>query len=443
MSNAVLDRLREERAKHITYIDTLLSKVDEDQRDLVDAERSALDSAKQRIKQLDDQIAPLDEFEHSRAAHEETVRSVSSTSTRQGGVAAGAGQRKSLTVREQPHAYETPGHYIVDLIRSQESWTPHGAPIPADEAAAVRVRSARQAGLQTRAEGDVAPGVHQTTADTPGLLPVTIQGSILEQLDGLRPFLSEIGIKPLAGIPGKTFSRPHITQHTKVGKQKEEKAELASRDLKIDGIDFAKETVGGWLNISRQDIDWTSPSAWNIILQDLQAEYAEETDAFTSDEFAKGVTQTQVLAANDVDSWVRALYAAAAKAATKNNTVRASARRLPDTIFTSIDMWGEIGAILDIAAINKPGMRAGGANPQSFAGSVLSFPRIMVPGLPAKTVVVGRKDKFEFYEERIGLLSAVVPRVLGVEIAYGGYIASGFLDKTSFVKITPAAGAGA
>ena len=94
--------------------------------------------------------------------------------------------------------------------------------------------------------------------------------------------------------------------------------------------------------------------------------------------------------------------------------------------------------MLDIAAINKPGMKAGDAGAETFAGSILKFPRIMVPGLPAGTVVVGRKNQFEFYEERIGLLSAIVPRVLGVEIAYGGYMAAGFLDASTFAKITVA-----
>ena len=61
---------------------------------------------------------------------------------------------------------------------------------------------------------------------------------------------------------------------------------------------------------------------------------------------------------------------------------------------------------------------------------------MVVPGLPAGSFVVGRTNLFEFYEERIGLLSAVEPKVLGIEIAYGGYAAAGFLDATAFTKVT-------
>lgn len=435
MSNPVLNKLREERAKHVEYVGTLLGKVDEEGRDLVEAETRTLESTKQRIEQIDAQIKPLEEFEETRAAHEQTVQAVTPTQRHQP-----AGTR--LGVKERVgYVYPTPGHFIVDKIRSQQHWDSRGNEMGADPDAVARLRAA--VGLQTRAEGDVAEGVHQTTDDVTGLLPTTIQGQVLETLDGLRPFLQAIGIKPLAGIPGKTFHRPHITQHTKVAKQTAEKAELASRDLKVEGLEFDKETVGGWLNVSRQTIDWTSPGAWNIILADLQAEYAEETDAITATTFETGVTQAvddiALADAADVDAWVGKLYEAAVMAATKNGTQRARMRRLPDTIFTSIDMWADLGAMLDIAAINKPGMSAGDAGAETFAGSILRFPRIMVPGLPEGTVIVGRKAGFEFYEERIGLLSAIVPRVFGVEIAYGGYVAAGFVDPSMFAKISVAA----
>jgi len=430
MSNPVLERMRAERAKHVEYIQTLLSRVDEDQRDLVDAETASLTQTRERIAQIDAQIEPLEAFEETRAAHEQTTQAITPTIRTQGD-----GQR--LGVRPREMVYPSAGHFIVDKIRSQAHYGPNGEEYQADVDAAQRVRAAL--GMQTRAEGAVADGVHQTTADTPGLLPVTIQGSIQDDLDGMRPFLSTIGIKPMQGIPGKTFYRPTVTQHTKMAKQTAEKAELASQELKIDSIPFNKETVGGWLNISRQDIDWTSPAAWNLIIQDLSAVYVETTDNISADVLETGVTQvgTQIATANvyDVSAWVKALYEAAAMCATKNDTVTASSKRIPDTIFTSMDMWEVLGAVIDIANITQPGSKAGTGNPQSFLGSVLNFPRIMVPGLAAGTVIVGRKSAFEFYEERIGLLSAIVPRVFGVEVAYGGYMAAGFMDASKFCKI--------
>ena len=78
----------------------------------------------------------------------------------------------------------------------------------------------------------------------------------------------------------------------------------------------------------------------------------------------------------------------------------------------------------------------GGAN--TFEGNMLNIPRYVVPSFPAGTVIVGNKSKTEFYEEKIGLLSAVEPRLLGVEIAYGGYVAYGTIDPKGFRAIVNA-----
>ena len=60
----------------------------------------------------------------------------------------------------------------------------------------------------------------------------------------------------------------------------------------------------------------------------------------------------------------------------------------------------------------------------------------MVPTFPDGTCIVGASAMAEFYEERIGLLSAVEPSILGVEVAYGGYTAFGFLEPDGFTKLT-------
>src|SRR5699024_3315198 len=49
---------------------------------------------------------------------------------------------------------------------------------------------------------------------------------------------------------------------------------------------------------------------------------------------------------------------------------------------------------------------------------------------------LGDRGKTEFYEERLGFLSAVEPRLLGIELAYGGYAAFGTLKPDAFVKLT-------
>ncbi len=433
--NPVLKRLLEQREAQTQFIDQLLARVAEENRDLVDAERSNLEAARQRISELDAQITPLEEFEAVRTAHQTSAAAATAgirATHAQGQAAAGqdaGGQRLGVQPRRQE--YRSAGHFIVDHLRAIGDPSQNRAP---DADAAQRVASALG-----RAVGDLPSTTVQTTADTPGLLPEPIVGQILTELDGSRPFISSVGVKELASIPGKTFERPHVTQSTTVAEQTVEAGELVMGDFKVEGIPFTKRVFGGALNVSRQDIDWTSPTAWNSLIEDLQFEYAEETEDIVAAAFGVAITQSVDLAeadSEDLKKWIKALYAAAVMAATANGTKRARARRLPDTIWASIDMWGSLGAVIDaVRATNGTQVNPGDASPSGFAGSLLDIPRIMAPGLPEGTLIVGRKSLFEFYEERIGLLSAVTPKHLGVEVAYGGYAAWGNLDATAFSKV--------
>lgn len=443
-TNPVLARMIDQRYQQQEFIVGVLAAVENENRDLVDAELSNLNHARERITQLDAQIEPLEAFERTAAEHAWSVPEAPQRSNSTGGeqdrsARNGGGDRQRLGVQPREQKYDSVGHFLVDYIRAVGF---QGAQLAPNADAAQRVSSSLGRSLvQDRAAGSVAPGVHQTTTDTPGLLPVPIIGTILNDLDGARPFVASVGIKPLNGIPGKTWNRPFISQHTQVAEQTAEKAEVVSRELKIDSIPFTKKSFGGWLNISRQEIDWTDPAAWNAIVADLQTQYGLSTEDWAALQFASGVTQSEVIPLADrekVTAWVKALYSAAVKGATANGTKRANSLRLPDHIWTSMDMWASLGTMLTNQALQVPN----GQNTQSpgnFSGDILDVPRTMVPGLGAGTVVVGRSNMFEYYEERIGLLQAIEPKVLGVEVAYGGYGAAGFLDATAFTKITVAA----
>ena len=403
----------------------------EEERDLVEAERNKLPAARERVTKLDEQIVPLEEWETTRAAHKSEIPHT-------GPVSRDAGEHRRLGIQPREQKYGSAGEFLVDYVRTLEYPGPgNKGQYRPDQDAVQRVSAAIG-----RAAGDVAPGVHQTTDDTPGLLPENIVGEILTDLDGARPFVASVGVKPLTNIAGKVFHRPYVSQHTQVDEQAAEKAELASRELKIDSLPFEKRTFGGWLNVSRQDIDWTDPSAWNAIVTDLQLQYGVDTEDTAATEFAAAVTQTvEVSDESSIQAWIGALYEAAVMAATANGTKRATSLRMPNQIWTSVDMWASLGTVLSIHKATQQNS-AGNASPTTWGGDILNVPRTMVPGLPSGTVIVGRRELFEFYEERIGLLQAIVPKVLGVEVAYGGYATWGPLDLTAFAKLTVAAGTG-
>lgn len=423
MANPVLTRLIQQRDSQVEFIDQLLAQVETEQRDMVDAERSNLDAARQRIGQLDEQIQPLEAFEATRAAHVSNLPPSTPRESRPEGAA-----RMSVAPREV--TYDSVGHYLVDLTRSLD-FPDTG---PGDRDAKQRVAVA-----MGRAAGDVAAGTHQTTADTPGLLPRNLVGQVLNDLDESRPFLSSIGVQDLAGIPGKNFDRPVITAHTSAGKQTAEKAEGTSGQVVIGSIPFTKETFLTWMNVSRQEIDWTSPTAWNILIKDMVDSYGIATEDDAAAKFATAVTQTQAIGVTPtIETIIKGLYAARTKAVTADGTKRASAKRMPTHLWVSADMDDQLGAIIDLHfATNFNGV--GSAGVDQFGGNLLKLPRTMVPGLPAGTAILGRKNLTEAYEQRLGILQAVEPKVLGVQVAYGGYAAFGTLDATAFVKLTKTA----
>lgn len=406
MGNPVLDRLYAQRDKHLDFVSSTIELADSQDRNLTDSEQANMVAARESVEAIAPQIKELEQFEQLRAATEQTSRRYGS----------GDQERHSVAHTKPRAQYRTAGEVIVDRFRAFDG----------DQRAEDRIRDA---GLTT----ETRALVHQTTADTPGLLPEPVVGAIVNDIDESRPLITSLGPIALGNIPGKTFSRPVVTQHTQAGEQAEEKGELVSRQLKVDGIDFVKRTFGGALNVSRQDIDWTAPGVWDALLRDLQGQYGLFTEQTVAAGFATFAGGGPVpVESDDLKGWATAMYAAAAE-------VYAGSAALPDTIWCSVDVWAKLGPVVDQARlVFSDGSSSGSLG--NFGGNLFTLPRIVVPSLPANTLVIGRKNRYEVYEDRIGLLSAIEPDVLGVKIAYGGYVAFGGLNGAAFAKIAPPTG---
>jgi HK97 family phage major capsid protein len=418
MANPVLENMRAERAEQISNMDAILGQVEN--RDLSEAERGLLDRARDRIGLLDQQIEPLAEFEALRATHDATVSALPRPTPDT--FAGGAGRRADVSPERVQ--YRSAGAYLVDYLRA------HGIMergIPDDQAAA-RI-------YQTRAD--------QTTADTTGILPTPIVGQVVDLIDANRPLITSLGgARALGGIPGTTFTRPKITQHTQVGVQAGEKTALPSRKMTIAPVSFTKATYGGTVDISRQDIDWTQPSAWDILVRDLANVYAIQTETATAAAFLAAATGTKppALPATPVlADWTHALYTAAMHS-------YSAGQRMPTRLWVSLDVWAALGSLVDTTRVVLPpdaavggdsanGFDVGGSSLADFRGDILGLPRIVVPTFAAKTCIVGPDSLYEVYEEVIGLLSVIEPSILGVQVAYGGYFAQGSLAGPAYVPL--------
>ena len=71
-----------------------------------------------------------------------------------------------------------------------------------------------------------------------------------------------------------------MTQHTNVAVQPVgEKNELVSQKMTIAKLTVTANTYGGYVNVSRQDIDWSTPSIMDIVINDLAGKYGVVTEA--------------------------------------------------------------------------------------------------------------------------------------------------------------------
>lgn len=437
MPSPMLQRLTDERQAAVDFVESILNdaNVDGQTRDLSTSELESLERTRGRVTELDAQIKGLSEFEETRDAG----NAAAANYLRPTGPGT-APERSGLGARVDTRAwqYASPGHVIVDQLRAapvniggqsdpdaRERLLSAGvifAGISDDDSTRAHQR-AQELASETRAT--------QVTGDTPGVLPTPIIGEIMNDIDASRPFVTTVGAKPL-DFAGSTFERPVITQHTAVGQQTTEATStgVGTQKLIISGVPFSKTTWGGFLDVSRQDIDWTSPGAWNAIVTDLQDQYGLQTENAAADAFATAVTaQVEVAGAGSASTlrdWLDALYAAAALA-------YAGAGRLPDAIWMDLGTWGALGPLIDSqVATNKA---SGTSSATSFSGMLVDVPRIVVPSFPANTLIIGASRWTEFYEDRIGLLTAVQPSVFGVQVAYGGYAAFGTLKAGAFAKV--------
>lgn len=419
MPNAVIERLEAEEAEQTAFIDKVLAEVQAASRDMSDTEEANLESAKKRLKELAKQLKPLREFEQLRQD------SAAAATRMAGGRAEPESKSRPLGQGGGGFSYTTAGAFVVDHLRARGDRRHN---VPGDPSAAARLQAAVE---------------NQTTADTPGLLPTPIVGPVVNTIDASRPFITSIGALPLPDAGGG-FIRPKVTQHVDVGLQAGEKTQLPSRKMVISQVPFSKKTFGGTVDISRQDIDWTSPAAWDALVQDLADVYGAETEQTVAADFAALVTQAVPCATDDLVGWAAALYAAAGMCYMGGAAAGAiPLGRLPNRIWVSLDMWGAIGPLVDVARMALPASAGGALGTSeiaSFAGDMLNVPRIVVPSFPAGTVIVGPSNMYEFRENTIGLLTAVEPSILGVEVAYGGYAAYGMLEAKAYCKITPPVG---
>ena len=394
-TDQMLARLSGEIAEKQNFIDGVVEAAEKEGRDLTSQEMELVTRARTRQGELNDQAKPMQEAAEIAL---ESARRISEIGKLMGD------QKKPVG----DVAYRTAGEWTVDYI-----------------AAVTGSTSAKE-----RIEHYTRAAAHQTTADNPGLLPVQIVGDLINFVDQSRPLIGFFGARQM---PSGSWSRPRITQHTNIAAQSAEKTELVSRKLLIDSVPVAAQTLGGYVNISRQNLAWSQPSIMDIVVSDLAGQYAIETENAFADALMAAATAETALPTGAATA---AQVSAALWTAVGNvYTATKGAGRLFQAV--SADMLGILGPLF--APVNPQNSQSTGFNAADIGsgtvGSISGVPVIVSAGLNAGSWLVGSTAGAEVYEDRIGVLSVIEPSVLGTQVSYGGFFADVVLVPTALRKI--------
>jgi HK97 family phage major capsid protein len=381
------------------FIDGLVSSVKDG--DMTDETLELVTEARNRIEKVNKLMSPLEEARRISGESSERIAQIA----------------RYMENREQGPPkeveYRSAGEYAIDMWR---------AGIGHDESRA-RLQAYNR---------EIRAAAHQTTADNPGLLPAPIVGPVVNFVDSARPLVSALGPRQL---PGTGFSRPKVTQHTTVGAQSAEKAELSSQKMTITKLTVTPATYGGYVNVSRQDIDWSQPQVMDIVIGDLAAQYAIKTEDIAVDFFVAGATAATVnlaTGANTADQVAAAFWGAAGQvyAGTKGQG-RLIAAAPPQML----SLIGPLFAPVNPVDAQSPGFSASDYG-QGALGTVSGIPVYITSAMADNKILVLSTAAAEVYEERIGSLQVVEPSVLGVQVAYAGYFAPLIVDATGIIAIT-------
>ena len=327
-------------------------------------------------------------------------------------------------------------HPAIDSARVVASARPAVRPL---ESAAEYVITSIQAqrGDRDAIERVTAAVAQQGMADNTGIVPEPIVGDLIQKSYGDRPLVNASRRLPMpAG--GKLFQRPFIVQHSAVGLQATEFAELASQKMTINPVTVSKATIGGAVEISFQDRDWTDPAIMGIVLSDLARQYADHAEGITAVNLEANALGTPVVigATPDAKKIVESIYAAAAEV---NNATGS----LPDTIYASPAMWAKLGSVVDgqsrpLFPSLGPVNAGGTSSADSFSGNPLGLRLVVSSQLASTTLIVGASRYLETYENVGGQLSATNVSTLSTTVAYYGYFATLVALGGAFVPLTVA-----
>jgi HK97 family phage major capsid protein len=379
----MLARFAAEIEERNQFADGIVEDAEKAGRDLDKNEMELVTRAKDRVKELSVQMEPL--MERRRIGQDSAAR---------------IAELHEFISEKQPERVETveyrsAGQYVNDVWKSRSG----------DQDAAHRLD------IYNRT------AAHQITSDNPGLIPSPIVQPVINFIDQSRPMTTWFGPR---NIPSGNWNRPKVTQHTNVAEQPTgEKNELVSQKMTITSTNVVAKTYGGYVNVSRQNLDWSTPSIMDVVINDLAGKYGTVTEAALGAALKTAAPTTETIATGAPTE--AALNAALWEAAGLIFTATAGQGRLamfvpPD----QLGVWAPLFAPINPTNAISPGFSAADFGTGAM-GQISGIPVYMTAGLASGSSIVASSSAVEVYEDRGGSLQVIEPSVLGVQVAYYGY----------------------
>jgi HK97 family phage major capsid protein len=396
--DSILARYQTEIEEHHQIINGLLEGAEKETRDLDAKEMELITRRRDRIAVVNGMLEPLRETARI------TQQSRESSARLQAEFAAIRSPETAQKVE-----YRSAGEYLIDRWRA----------------------GLGQQEATSRLDIYHRAAAHQTTGDNAGLIPSPIVAPVVNFVDSNRPLVSWLGPRQL---PGQNWSRPKVTQHTSIAAQGTEKTELVSQKMLITKLAATAVTYGGYVNVSRQDIDFTQPAIMDIVIGDLAGQYAIQTEAaaFTTFDAAATAGLTLPTGTNTGDQLAASLWDAASRIYTATRGQGRIAAFMPPAMLAAI---GPVFPPIPASPSQSAGLSASDFG-TGLVGNISGIPIYVSPGVGASRILVVSSAGAEAYEDRIGSLQVVEPSVLGIQVAYAGYFTPLVIEATSLIKIT-------
>ncbi len=278
-----------------------------------------------------------------------------------------------------------------------------------------------------------APDV--VTSDLDGVVPEIWTQDVYNSLRGLRPVIDAIGTRAMPAA-GKVFIRPKVTTHTTIGASNGENQPLDQGTFVISDEQVTKGVYGGYVKVSEESIDWSSPEVIGLLLDDMARVYAKATDNVAADNLVTGASTTTNFTVADITDpaeWSRWMYTAA-------ESILSATDYLPSHLFLSPNMWRALGLLVDTA--DRPlfpqvgPMNAfGSMTPTGSQAQAFGFTVVVDSNFANDTVIVGVPDGYEIFEQQKGAIQAEAnDGSLSRTIAFRGYLATLMIDAAKFRK---------